>query len=94
MVVAACLVRLYLPGSDSLKDKRSVLKSLMARLRNEFNLAAAETGLNDAWQSAEISLVTVSNEASYAEGLLNRAVQWIEHHRPDVDVLDTQIEFR
>jgi uncharacterized protein YlxP (DUF503 family) len=94
MVVAACVVRLYLPHSDSLKAKRSVLKSLLARVRQEFNVSAAETGLNDVWQTAEIALITVSTDAAYAEGLLTRAVQWIEHSRPDLEVLDTQIEFR
>ena len=94
MVVATCIVRLHLPGSDSLKAKRGVLKSLLARLRNEFNLATAETGLHDVWQSAEVALVTVSADAAYAEGLLGRAVQWIEQHRPDVDVVDSRIELR
>jgi uncharacterized protein len=94
VIVTACVVRLHLPGSDSLKAKRGVLKSLLARLRREFNLAAAETGLHDVWQSAEIALVTVSTDAGYAEGLLARAIQWIETQRPDIDVVDTQIEVR
>ena len=94
MVVLTCVIRLHLPGSDSLKAKRGVLKSLLARLGREFNLAAAETGLHDVWQSAEIALVTVSTDAVYAEGLLARALQWIETHRPDVDVLDAQMEAR
>jgi uncharacterized protein YlxP (DUF503 family) len=92
--VTACVVRLHLPGSDSLKAKRGVLKSLLARLRREFNLAAAEVGLHDVWQSAEIALVTVSNDPGYAEGLLTRALQWIESNRLDVDVIDAQIEAR
>jgi hypothetical protein len=41
-----------------------------------------------------LKLVTVSNDAAYADGLLARAVEWIEHYRPDVDVVDTQIERR
>ena len=94
MIVAACVVRLYLPQSDSLKAKRSVLKSLLTRLRHEFNIATAETGLHDVWQTAEISLVTVSTDAGYAQGLLARALQWIEANRPDVDVFDSQIEMR
>lgn len=94
MIVTACVVRLHLPESDSLKAKRGVVKSLLARLRREFNVAAAETGLHDVWQSAEISLVTVSADAGYAEGLLARAVEWIQRHRPDVEVVDSQIEAR
>ena len=94
MVVTACLIRLHLPESDSLKAKRGVLKSVLARLRHEFNVAAAETGLHDVWQSAEIALVTVSTDVAYAEGLLARAVQWIESNRLDIEVTDTQIEIR
>ena len=94
MTISACIIRLHLPASDSLKAKRGVLKSLLARLRREFNVSAAETGLHDVWQSAEIALVTVSPDAAYAEGLLAKAVQWIEAHRPDVDVVDAQIEAR
>lgn len=94
MIITACTVRLHLPASDSLKAKRGVLKSLLARLRHQFNVAAAETGLHDVWQSAEISLVTVSTEAAHAQGLLARAVEWIERNRPDVEVVESQIEMR
>jgi uncharacterized protein YlxP (DUF503 family) len=94
MVVAACVIRLYVPQSDSLKAKRGVLKSVLARVRQEFNVAAAETDLHDVWQSAEIALVTVSTEAAHAEGLLARAVQWIERSRPDLEVVESRIEVR
>ena len=94
MVVTACIVRLHLPQSDSLKAKRGVLKSLLARLRQEFNVATAETGLHDVWQSAEISLVTVSTDVGHAQRLLAHAVTWIERQRRDVDVVDTQMEVR
>ncbi|HHN94396.1 MAG TPA: DUF503 domain-containing protein, partial [Anaerolineae bacterium] len=52
MTVGLCSIELYLPGSGSLKGKRSRLKPLLHRLRREFNLAAAETAHNDLWQSA------------------------------------------
>jgi uncharacterized protein YlxP (DUF503 family) len=41
MVIGICNVELHLPGNGSLKGKRSILKPLLARLRREFNLAAA-----------------------------------------------------
>ncbi|MBI3286705.1 MAG: DUF503 family protein, partial [Chloroflexi bacterium] len=37
MVVGVCSIQLSMPGNRSLKDKRSVLKSLMARVRQKFN---------------------------------------------------------
>ncbi len=94
MIIGACTIRLHLPGAFSLKEKRGRLKPLLARLPREFNLAAAETDLQDVWQSAEIGLVTISNDAGLAQSLLEKSVQWIEHHAPDVEVEDYRIELR
>jgi uncharacterized protein YlxP (DUF503 family) len=94
MVIGACRVRLYLPGCASLKQKRSLLKPLLARLHREFNVAAAEVDLNDVWQSAELALVAVGNEPGHLESELRQILAWIEHHRPDVEVVDAQFELR
>lgn len=93
MVVAACTIELHLPGSGSLKSKRRVVKSLIARLRNEFNVSAAEVGAQDVWQSAIIGVVCVSSSQNYAHGLLTRLVEWVEDTRLDCDLIDYQIEF-
>jgi uncharacterized protein YlxP (DUF503 family) len=92
MVVGVCCVELHLSGNKSLKGKRGILKPLLARLRREFEVAAAEVGENDAWQSAEIALVTVANESGHVHTVLGRAVHWIEVHCPDVQVVDWEIE--
>ncbi len=92
MIIGACTVDLHLPGNGSLKGKRSALKPLLSRLRKEFNLATAEIEHHDVWQSARIALVSVSTDAGYVNGLLERAVQWIERNRPDLQVVDWRIE--
>lgn len=92
MIIGACTVELYLPGNGSLKGKRSALKPLLLRLRKEFNLSTAEIGYHDVWQSAQIALVTVSTDAAQVQRQLEHAVHWIETHRPDLDVVDWQIE--
>ena len=92
MVIGACNVELYLPGNGSLKGKRSILKPILARLRREFNLASAEVGYNDVWQSAEIAFVTVANDPGRVHSVLERAVHWIETHHPEVQVVDWDIE--
>lgn len=94
MVIAACRIRLHLPGALSLKEKRGRLKPLLARLPREFNLAAAETDLQDIWQTAEIGLVTISNDAGLVQSLLEKSVRWIERNAADVEVVDYQIEMR
>ena len=54
MIIGACSVELYLPGSGSLKGKRSILKPILTQLRRKFDLAAAEVAHNDVWQSAAV----------------------------------------
>jgi hypothetical protein len=92
MVVGICRVELYLPGTTSLKDKRSRLKPLLSRVRRQFNMAAAEVDYNDVWQSSIIGLATVSNEHGLAHAAVEQAVHWIERNCPDVQVVDWMIE--
>jgi uncharacterized protein YlxP (DUF503 family) len=92
MVIGACVLELNLPGLGSLKEKRSVLKSLLARLHKEFNVTAAEVDLHDAWQSATLGIATVSTSAAHAHNLLNNLAHWIEVNRPDLEVVDHYVE--
>lgn len=94
MFVASCVIKLNLNGVQSLKDKRRILKSILARLTRQFNLAAAEVDYQDVWQTAVIALVSVSNDAGYLHGLMEKAVAWIEQSRPDVPIDEYAIEFR
>jgi uncharacterized protein YlxP (DUF503 family) len=93
MQIASCTITLQLYGIQSLKGKRSVLKSILARLPREFNVAAAEVGHNDTWQTAVIALVTVGNDPGYLHGLLEKAVAWLEENRPDAVIEQYRIEF-
>lgn len=92
MIIGVCTIELYLPGNGSLKGKRRVLKSLMARVHHEFNVSIAEVDQQDAWQSAVLGVVCVSNGNDYAHGLLTKVVEWIERNRPDVQVVDFKIK--
>ncbi len=92
MVIGACTIELHIPGNGSLKGKRSILKPILARLRREFNVSAAEVGDNDAWQSSALGLAAVSNDAGHVQSLLERAVHWLELNHPEVQVVDWQIE--
>ena len=92
MIIGACSVELYLPGSGSLKGKRSILKPILNQLRRKFDLAAAEVAHNDVWQSAAVALVTVANDPGHVHTVLERSVHWIETHHPEVQVVDWEIE--
>ena len=70
MVIVAATIDLDLPGIASLKEKRSVLKSLIARLHKVFNIAVAEVDLHDVWQSAALGVAIVSTQSGHAEAML------------------------
>jgi uncharacterized protein YlxP (DUF503 family) len=68
---------LHLEGCQSLKEKRSVLHSLLARLR-KLNLAVAEVEHQDLWQRAGIAAVTVSSDQRVAQETLREADRLVE----------------
>ena len=93
MVVGVCTITLHLSGNGSLKGKRRVIKSILARLRREFNISAAEVDSHDNWQQAVLAVACVSTDSAYAHGLLERVIQWIEENRLDVQLVDYEIEW-
>lgn len=92
MHVGLLSVELRLPGCTSLKQKRSRLKPLLIALHREFNVSAAEVDRNDSHSLAFIACAVVANEASHVERLLAAIPSWIETHRPDMQVIDHQLQ--
>lgn len=94
MHVATCQIKLGLDGVRSLKEKRRIIKSMISRLSNEFNIAIAEVDLNDVWQSSVLGVATVGNDRRVLNSVMENVVSWIERNRPDVYLADYSIEFR
>jgi uncharacterized protein len=92
MSVGILTIQIYLPGSLSLKEKRSRLKPLMIRLHKEFNISVAEVDFQDSWQNAMIACAIVSNNPGHNQRSLQQVVSWIERSWPDVEVVSEQIE--
>jgi len=80
MVVASQTWELSLPGCASLKEKRSVVRSLRDRLRTKFNVSVAETGFQDVHARAEISIALVASDRRLAESVLDKADDFVEAH--------------
>jgi uncharacterized protein YlxP (DUF503 family) len=91
MIVGLCTVELFLPESQSLKDKRQVLLSLKDRLREKFNLSVAEVDGQDLWQKAVLGLACVANEGRYVNRLLDQALNLIRAV-PAVEIVQSRIE--
>ena len=77
MVVGLLQVEVHLPSAHSLKDKRSVLKSLRDQLRGRFNVAVAELNPSEKWQRATIGVSTLGEGRPYVEGLLKEVTEWL-----------------
>lgn len=90
--VGLCTLTLDLGGVDSLKLKRSILKSLFTKLRAEFNLTVAEIADQDELELAIVAFATVSNSASHANSMVNTIINWIEQNWNDGEISDQQIE--
>ena len=71
MVVGVRTWELHLPGAHSLKEKRSVLKSMKDRLHNQFNVSVAETAHHDVWQRAELTVALVATDRRQADAVLS-----------------------
>jgi len=80
MVVASLTWELSLPGCASLKEKRSVIRSLRDRLRTKFNVSVAETGLQDVHTRAELTIALVATDGRLAESMLDKADRFVEEH--------------
>lgn len=92
MVIGVCTVYLRIPANQSLKGKRQVLRSLIARVRKDFNVSIAEVDQQDSWQAATLGIACVSADSAYAHGLLSRVVEAMLSYRLDAEVIDYTIE--
>jgi uncharacterized protein YlxP (DUF503 family) len=67
-----------LPESHSLKDKRMVLRRIKDRTRQKFNVAIAEVGDGDVWQSALVGFAVIANQRRFVESMVEKIVNFID----------------
>ena len=92
MTVGILTIVLSIPGSDSLKDKRQVVKSILDTARNRFNISAAEIDRLDSHRSAGLAFACVSNEKSVANRVLDKVSGFIESN-PLCEIAESEMEF-
>lgn len=79
MLLGTCTINLYLPDSHSLKDKRSIIKSIKLRIRNKFNVSVSEIDNYDLWKNTTLGIACIGNEKRYLDSVLNEVIEFIEH---------------
>jgi uncharacterized protein YlxP (DUF503 family) len=75
VVVGVLRITLYVHGASSLKDKRQVLRKVIDRVRARYNVAIAEVGDQDIWQTAVVGVCAVANDHSFVNEVLDKIVR-------------------
>lgn len=92
IIIGLCTVEFELPGVTNLKEKRSILKSMLKRLHNTFNISAAEIDDQDVVNSGVIAFTTVTTATNHAHKTISTILNWLEKHYPDALIVDQSIE--
>jgi uncharacterized protein YlxP (DUF503 family) len=92
MVVGILRIKLHVGNSRSLKEKRAVVRSLIARINAQFRVSVAEVGELDRWQTAEVGVVCVSNERCVADRMLAHIIDFAVANAGEGVVTDVQTE--
>jgi uncharacterized protein YlxP (DUF503 family) len=91
VIVGVCRITFGLPGNDSLKGKRRVVRRILDRTRNQFNAAVAEVGNLDEHRRASIGIAVVSNDGRHANSMLDTIAAFASSQTEAV-VLDRSLE--
>jgi uncharacterized protein len=92
MHAVAYEVQIRIPHSHSLKDRRQVVRSLLAVARERFHVSAAEVGGQDTWQRAALGFAVVASEAHIAEQTIDEIDRYL-WSRPEIEVLECTLHW-
>lgn len=91
MVLGVCEIELLVSGSQSLKDKRQVLRHLKEKVKHKFNVSMAEVDHQDLWQRTMLGLACVGNDREFVREVLTKAIQVVESD-VGVEVINRRLE--
>lgn len=91
MKIGIARITLYIPCCQSLKEKRAIIRSIKDKIRNRFNVSAAETGSNDKWQKAEMGFSMVSNDGKHIQAEMEKLTRFLKIIQP-VTLVDNEFE--
>lgn len=91
-MICTITFHLHIPCSHSLKEKRSVIKPIIHRLRREFNISVSEVDMMDTWKEAILVCAHVSNDKKFSQSYVQRIRVFILKYFNNIDLVDTRIE--
>ena len=90
MIVRVISITLFIQDALTLKDKRQVLKSLITRTRQKFNVSIAEVGYHDQWQRALLGVAFLSNQHAHLDSIQQEIINLMESQYP-VEIVELSV---
>ncbi len=91
MIVGILTLQLHLHGTQSLKEKRSIVRRILSRTQNKFNVSAAEVDYNDMVGRAQLAFVTVGNDNRFVNSVMDKVLDFVESLML-AEIVDQRIE--
>lgn len=93
MKIAVLKIKLYAPWVHSLKEKRMIVKSLLAKIRNKFQVSAAELEDQDIHQSIVIGVAAIVPRSAQTDSLMDEIVRFVEENT-EAEIVTEEREIR
>ena len=91
MIIGICTCEIYIFNANSLKSKRSVVKSIIEKSKNRFNISIAEVGENDKWQKSIIAFSTISNSQKIVEETIEKVINFFDSYS-EIEIINIKRE--
>jgi uncharacterized protein YlxP (DUF503 family) len=90
----ACAIRMELriPGAQSLKEKRALLRPHVERLRRLASLSVAEVDGQDYWQRSTLGVAIVAPDAGHLDSLIDRVQRYVDS-QVDIELVDLAVSY-
>lgn len=79
MMIGSCEIEVLIYESNSLKEKRHVIKSIIERIKSKFNASVAEVGYNELWNRSLIGIALVSNKKNLCDESISKIINFIDN---------------
>ncbi|WP_206459225.1 DUF503 domain-containing protein [Anaerovorax sp. IOR16] len=93
MIIGVASVKIYVPWVHSLKEKRMVVKSIIFKVQNKFNISISEIDAQDIHQTIVLGIACVTNTTKFADSIIDGVITFIEDHT-EGEILDIYREIR
>lgn len=91
MIIGICTCEIFIFNANSLKSKRSVVKSIIEKSKNRFNISIAAVGENDKWQKSIIAFSTISNDQKIVEETIEKVINFFDSYS-EIEIINIKRE--